>query len=72
MFCNSVHVSLQFVRGLLELSPSDLAGLMCDPRASHVFTVFGSSQSVGEKSRLALLDRVKVTNQRREGGGASR
>jgi len=48
-----------FVRGLLELSPSDLAGLMCDPRASHVFTVFGSSQSVGEKSRLALLDRVK-------------
>ncbi|VDI72963.1 nucleolar protein 9 [Mytilus galloprovincialis] len=50
----------QMVTSLLELKPVELKNLACNPCGSHVVDAFFQSKTIGEKSREAFVNRIKV------------
>ena len=48
------------VTSLLNLKPSELRTMSCDPCGSHIVETFFTSQTIGEKSRDAFYLRMKV------------
>lgn len=50
----------QMVTSLLELKPVELKNLSCNPCGSHVVDAFFQSKTIGEKSREAFVNRIKV------------
>lgn len=53
------------VTSLLEMKPVELKNLSCDACGSHVIDSFFQSKTIGEKSREAFINRVKVGFQKR-------
>lgn len=50
----------QIINSLFELNPVELRNVCCDPCGSHVIEVFVTSDTVGEKSRETLYNKLKV------------
>jgi hypothetical protein len=57
------------VTSLLDLKPIELKALSCDQCGSHVMDVFFQSATIGEKSRDAMCNRLKVGSAVYGGGG---
>ena len=51
------------VKSLQNLKPTELLSVSCDACGSHVMDAFLKSPAIGEKSREAVLDRLKASNE---------
>lgn len=48
------------VTSLLDLKPSEIKVIACNPCGSHILAAFVKSKSIGEKSRILLYNKLKV------------